>query len=284
MEILHKQSNLHTHCMYDDGHGPLEEYVLKALSLNFEAIGFACHAPMPFEDDGHIRHDQIEEYLQTIRDLRSAYGNRIEIYAGLELDYLEMSDTMAGFEYVDRLDFTIGSLHVMYCDEEYGYRSIDYKQEDFERILERRFHADIKAMVTHYWHVQQVMVEHHQFDIFGHCDAIKKLNKDNRYFDPQADWYQALAASFIESAAKHHVRLEVNTGGLARGKTTEMYPSPSILRQAIAAGIPLILTSDAHRSDTLDFYFTQAHDELIQAGAKTLDTLYHGFWVKKPLL
>ena len=77
--------------------------------------------------------------------------------------------------------------------------------------------------------------------------------------------------------------MEVNTGGLARGKTKETYPSNSIIRQAVALGIPLLLSSDAHQSETLDFYFQQAHDEIIQAGAKSLDTLYHGLWIKRPI-
>lgn len=284
MDKTYRFSNFHTHCYLDDGQESLEAYVLKALSLNFNALGFSCHAPVPFDDEGHLRSEDFDSYLKTIYELKAAYKDRIEIYAGLELDYLEQSNEMAGSEYVDRLDFTIGSLHVMYCNDEFGYLSIDYRPEDFEKILDCRFSGNIKDMVSHFWHLQTLMVEQHRFSFFGHCDAIKKLNEGNRYFNAQEAWYQELVAPFLQSLARNHVRMEVNTGGLARGKTNETYPSNSIIRQAVALGIPLLLSSDAHQSETLDFYFQQAHDEIIQAGAKSLDTLYHGLWIKRPIV
>ncbi|MCK9287925.1 MAG: histidinol-phosphatase [Sphaerochaetaceae bacterium] len=284
MERNLKLANYHTHCELDDGRGPLEEYVLKALSLRFEAIGFSCHAPNPHDSTWHLRHDKVEQYLETISRLRFTYGNRIEIYAGMELEYFSESDVLSGSEYADRLDYTIGSFHMLYHPKSGTYISIDNTREDYETLLNDNYSGDITAFVSDYFAIQETMMRHHKFSFLAHCDLIKKLNKDNRYFDPAEQWYMDASRHLIEVAADQHVRIEANTGGMARQAIPEMYPSASLLRIAAALDVPVVISSDAHKSAQLDYYFSQAIDEIIQAGYKQIDLLYHGLWTRQNLL
>jgi len=271
-------SNLHTHCGLDDGSGTMEEYVLNALSKGFTALGFSCHAPGVLKDNWHMREEDFPYYLEEIDRLRTLYRDRIEIYAGLELDYLEDTDEFVGAEYQEQLDYTIGSIHLMQHAKSGKYLSFDGPIEDFETLLKDNFDNDIQQFVAHYFSLQEKMMANHTFDLLGHCDLIKKRNTDNRFFDPREGWYKKLTSHLLKSARKQRVRLEVNTGGIARGSVKETYPSMEMVAECAELEIPLTLTSDAHQSTHIDFYFAQADDQLVQAGYRNLDVLMHGMW------
>jgi histidinol-phosphatase (PHP family) len=278
MERTKGFSNFHTHCHLDDGQGSMEEYVLNALSKGFNALGFSCHAPGILKDNWHMREEDFPYYLEEIGRLRTQYRDRIEIYVGLELDYLEGNDTLVGSEYLDQLDYTIASLHLMQHTQSGEYLSFDGPLEDFETLLHDNWQGDVQQFVTHYFTLQERMLANHTFDLLGHCDLIKKHNRDNRYFDPTAGWYKKLTSHLLKTAHKYNARIEVNTGGIARGSVKETYPSMEMIKECHELGIPLTLTSDAHRSSHIDYYFAQADDQLVQAGYRSLDVLTHGMW------
>lgn len=261
----------------------MEEYVLKALSLGFGALGFSCHAPCNIKSDWHMKHEDFPAYLAEIQRLRSLYRDRIEIYAGLEFDYDETSKTLFGSEYLPLVNYSIASVHLMYHTNTGTFLSVDGPVEEFQTLLEDNFHGDAQAMVSYYFHLEEQLIQHCTFDILGHCDLIKKRNTDNRWFDPQNQWYKEAALHMLHTARKHHARIEVNTGGIARGAISETYPSVDLIRSCTELGIPLILSSDAHASTHLDCCFSQTTDLLVQAGCKTLDTLYHGLWQTVPV-
>ncbi len=274
----------HTHCGLDDGHGTMEEIVLSAISKGFTALGFSCHTPITPEDDWHMKRDDFPYYLGELKRLKDVYRDRIELYAGLELDYLEGTDELAGSEYAEDLDYTIASVHMMKHEKSGTYLSIDGPIEEFTTLLEDNFAGSIEDFVSHYFTLQKRMMRSHSFDILGHCDLMKKHNRDNRFFDASQAWYQKASRSLIQSAAEKQVRIEVNTGGIARGATKEVYPSPDMILLCGELSVPLMLNSDAHRADQLDFSFAGTEDLLIQSGIKSLDMLEHGFWTTVPLL
>jgi histidinol-phosphatase (PHP family) len=278
MERTKGLSNFHTHCELDDGTGTMEEYVLSALSKGFDAIGFSCHAPGTLQDDWHLKKEDFPAYLEEIDRLRSLYRDRLEIYVGLELDFLEDTEELVGSEYKEQLDYTIASVHVMKHAKSGTYLSIDGPQEEFDTLLHDNFHSDIQQFVGHYFSLQERMISLYSFDILGHCDLMKKRNGKGIYFDPNEHWYQKMTNHLLKMVKKHKVRVEVNTGGIARGAIEETYPSMSMIAQCAEMGIPLTLSSDAHQSSHIDYYFSQADDQLVQAGYRNLDVLQHGMW------
>lgn len=46
-----KKINIHTHSNYCDGTSKLDEYVVKAIELNMDGIGFSSHAPVNIASD-----------------------------------------------------------------------------------------------------------------------------------------------------------------------------------------------------------------------------------------
>jgi len=283
MEHTMVQSNFHTHCGLDDGSGAMEEYVLRALSLGFNTLGFSCHTPCELNDDWHMKRSDLDYYLSEIHRLQDVYGDRIEIHSGLELEYLEDTKELVGMEFSGMVDYTIASMHLMRHKASGTYLSVDGPIAEFETLLADNFHGDAQAYVAAYFQMEEELMERHRFDLLGHCDLIKKRNTDNKYFNPQESWYQRLATHMLKIAKKQKVRIEVNTGGIARGATIETYPSMEMIRECANLGITLTLSSDAHQSTHLDFYFAQATDLLIQAGYRTLDTLRHGLWQAAPI-
>ncbi len=278
MERTKGLTNFHTHCDLDDGNGPMEEYVQSALSKGFSALGFSCHAPGALNDDWHMRKEDFPFYLEEIDRLRSLYRDRIELYVGLELDFVEDTENLVGSEYKDQVDYTIGSVHVMKHAKSDQYLTLDGPIDEFEMLLQDNFNGDIQRFAEHYFSLVERMITLHSFDILGHCDLIKKRNGDGEYFDLNAPWYTRLGSHMLKVAKKNKVRIEVNTGGIARGAIHEPYPSPRLMYECAELGIPMVLSSDAHQSSHIDFYFAQADDLLVQAGYRSLDVLQHGMW------
>ena len=82
-------SNYHSHCTFCDGRSIPEDFVRFAITHGFRAYGFSSHSPLPFETFWNMSKDDMPEYLQEINRLKQKYSDQLEIYAGLEIDYLD---------------------------------------------------------------------------------------------------------------------------------------------------------------------------------------------------
>ena len=86
------KANYHTHtfrCQHAIGAD--EDYVLAALDAGFDVLGFADHAPWPFQHGfvSPIRMpmSDFEGYVESVSGLREKYAGRIDIHLGLESEY-----------------------------------------------------------------------------------------------------------------------------------------------------------------------------------------------------
>lgn len=84
--------NYHTHtgrCHH--AYGTEKEYVEKAIEAGMEVLGFSDHAPYPYPDGYEASHkmlpSQLEDYVDTVLDLRREYKGQIEVRLGLEAEY-----------------------------------------------------------------------------------------------------------------------------------------------------------------------------------------------------
>lgn len=270
-------ANYHTHCQWDDGRDHPETYVKTAIAEGFRYLGFSCHTPCGVEDEWHLPDSRYPQYLSELNTLKRRYQNEITLFRGLELDYREGDGALLGKEYIPDLDYTIASVHMMEMPDG-RYLSFDGPVEEFESLLKGKFGGNIRKMVGLYFEMERELIEKHDFSILGHPDLIKKKNRGSRYFNQEESWYKELAQSMLRAAAAKGVRLEVNTGGLSRGATTELYPSPWMLQQCADLNIPLVLASDAHRPDHLGYYFREARELLRKTGYQTLDILTEEGW------
>ena len=75
--------------------------------------------------------------------------------------------------------------------------------------------------------------------------------------------YVAAAQKALTALLDAPAYLEVNTGAMSRGYTTEPYPPKNILDQWLAAGKQVIFSSDCHSKDHLLFGY-DAYQKLIK--------------------
>ncbi len=70
---------------------------------------------------------------------------------------------------------------------------------------------------------------------------------------------------------------EINTGAMSKGYRTSPYPSESILRKIKMGGGKIIISSDTHAVDTIDYAFDDAAHLARLCGFEKLD--YPGYVV-----
>lgn len=78
--------------------------------------------------------------------------------------------------------------------------------------------------------------------------------------------YRRAALEALHAVDPHATLLEINTGGVSRGYRTAPYPALFLLREWHAMGGSIILTADAHSTDTLVFGYDQAAELAKAAG------------------
>lgn len=225
-------ASLHNHTpLCGHAEGSPEAYVDAAIAADLAAFGVSEHAPMlpePF-DDWRMRVADLPTYLDWIERARIHAAGRIPVRCGLECDWFDHSagwiEVLAGKH---DWDYLIGAVH--YLD---GW-NFDHPDEQAKASA-----ADIADVWTHYWKAYARMADSGLFDILAHPDLIKKFGRR-----PEGDlnrWYEPA----INAIASSGCAIEINTAGWHK-PCAEAYPSPAFLELACSAGIPLVISSDAH--------------------------------------
>lgn len=260
-------SNFHTHSTFCDGKSTPEEIVQKAIEKGFSAIGFSGHGYTHFD----FRYCMMDTagYIAEIRRLKEKYKKDIQIYLGAEEDAQELVDR-------SEFDYIIGSFHYLYKDG--NYYSIDSNVDYYRRCL-AAFDNDIITMATAYYESFSRYIHSRKPDIIGHFDIITKFDEAGQFYLTKNEEYQTLSVRYAEDAAKSGCIIELYTGAVARGVRSTPFPSEVSLHAFKKAGARMILSSDSHHVDTLDFGFADAKLLLKDIGFKELYTLYNGEFV-----
>ncbi len=228
--------------------GDAHAYVDAALAAGLSEFGVSDHAPLlpePF-DDWRMLVRELPEYLGWIERARSHANGRLAIRAGLECDWLSGCEP-----WIEQLsgrhewDYLIGSVHYL-PDEAMGIWDFDNP-----KWLARWAALDLESLWTHYWNSYAAMASSGLFDILGHPDLVKKFG-----FVPAGDldrFYEPV----IDAVAASGCVIELNTAGWHK-PCAQCYPDPRFLQLACSAGIPLVLSSDAHAPDQVGRDFPQA--------------------------
>lgn len=273
-------ANFHTHSEFCDGKGELELYVNEAIGHGFQAIGFTSHAPLPFYKSYVMPQERLVAYCTSVQELKTKYRNRIQIYLGLEIDYIPgvMGPRSAHFKALN-LDYTIGSIHLVKNGKPDGYTYTDEDGAEFDQLLQEVYSGDSTIFVKHYYSLIREMVREQQPEIIGHLDLIRKVNRNKMYFDESQAWYKEEVLKTLRVIADSNAVLEVNTGGIARGYVKSPHPSPWVFRECNKLGIPIMLNSDAHNPNHLTTYFKEATALLKEAGYREQRIILNGEWV-----
>lgn len=267
--------NLHTHCSYCDGLGDPKLYVEKAIQRGFQVLGFSSHAPHYVENNWALKDEfQLASYLNEVKLLKNDYYNCLEIYVGLEVDYIEENSVFNNI----LLDYVIGAVHYFVDLKNNKHYAIDGSKEDLLLAYKELFDRDSRKLVNSYYDMVIKMVENYSIDIVGHLDLLKKHNQELRIFSETESWYYNKVMDVLFAIKKNNSIVEVNTGGMNRGILNTVYPSPWILRKCKDIGIPVTISSDAHKPEHIDKNFDKARAILKSIGFHQQMCLINGHW------
>lgn len=278
--FMNHLSNLHTHTHFCDGSDHPEKYVASALKAGFHTLGFSSHAPVPFKNNFAIQSpEELKEYCQTIRKLKSDYLGRIDILLALEMDYIRgLTEDFQDLKMDWKLDYSIGSVHLVRNGTEKSLWFIDGpKVESYDKGLQEIFGGDIRRAVKAYYDQINQMVLTQKPDIVGHLDKIK-MHNDGRFFSEEESWYINLWMGTLELVRQSGLVIEVNTRGIYKGRCPELFPGIEILNEIRKMQIPVVMNSDAHRPDEMDGNYSQAIKILKSAGFKEIWFFSPGGW------
>lgn len=270
----------HTHSDFCDGKASMEEVCKEAIRLNMSALAFTSHAPVPFANNYSLRFEQLMNYRQQFDRMKSLYGNQIDLFIGLEADYIP-GETVSFYEWrkLLKLDFILGSVHLV-KDPLSGQKwFIDGAPENYERGLAEVYKGDIKRGVTDYFNQVRQMIRIERPDIIGHIDKIKMNNRD-RYFSIKDDWYLNDFYHTLDVVKEVGGVVEINSRGIYRGKYHQCFPHINGIQRCLQLDIPLTLASDSHQPDELTNGFDLALNIALEAGVKQVSMFHCEGWEK----
>ncbi len=273
------RSNYHTHSSYCDGSSSPEDYIREAVKEGLSALGFSSHAPNPFPVKWAMDYRHLESYMSELRVLKRKWKNQIEVFTGLEADYIpKIIGPKTTFIKELNLDYVIGAVHFIYSPHYKMLIPIDGGREDFLKGISIVFSGHIKRMVTKYYELVREMLIYSTPDIVAHPDKIKYHNYTGQIlFDENEDWYQKLVHKTLKTIKRTKVIVELNTRGKYKYGGS-FYPSWKWLEEMYLMKIPVTLGSDAHKPQETDAGYSEALQILKDIGFRELYCLKNYQW------
>lgn len=275
-------TNYHSHCSFCDGRAPFEEFVKEAIRQGFYSYGVSSHAPLPFPTQWTMEWEQMEAYLDEFKNLRSKYADEIELYVGLEIDYLneESNPSVARFTELP-LDYRIGSVHLLY-DAAGEVVDIDCSPAVFKERVDRHFNGDVLRVIRMYFDRLFRMVELGGFDVLGHAD---KMHYNASCYHPgllDEPWYEALMKDYFSLVASRGYLVEINTK--AYDSLGTFYPNSRYWELMKEYQIKVLVNSDAHYPERINAGRMEALRLLQAKGFATVAELHQGSWREVPIV
>jgi histidinol-phosphatase (PHP family) len=282
-----------------------------AFAKGFESIGFSSHAPaarkIGFETGWHLPEEKLPRYIEEVLEARKRWEGRLKVYLGLEVDHIRGICGPADKDIQELpLDYVIGAVHYVISPKNGELFSVDGPEKEFGPGLKLHFDNDGAALCAAYYGMYASLIRNGGCDILAHMDLIKKNNRSFRFFSPADPAYGTLLRETADLAAAasgpggpangsaagapedRRPIVEVNTGGLIRGRTADCYPSPELLGLLWERNVPLTINADAHAPEHLGGGYERARQDMIRAGYSTM-LLFGGrkngraLWREEPL-
>lgn len=258
-----KKINLHTHTIYCDGKNTAEEMIVSAIEKGFDVLGFSGHSYMSYDESYCMSLSDTRKYRSEIPRLAEKYKSDITVLCGIEQDYYSYAPAL-GYDYI------IGSLHAFYNSKVDDYLCVDADAGMLAKFIDEIYGGDAYALAEDYFKAETFVVEQTGCDIIGHFDLLTKFNEHLHAFDESHPRYVAAVDNALSHLLAKNAIFEINTGAISKGYRSKPYPSESILRKINAGGGKIIISSDSHAADTLDYAF---EDALVLAAACGFDSI-----------
>ena len=235
----------HSHTEFCDGRAQMEAFAREAVKQGFTHYGFTPHSPVPFHSPCNMSADNVERYLAEVARIQREYGDRCRFYPAMDIDYIDENWGPANsyFKWLP-LDYSIGSVHFIHSQEG-ELVDIDGHYDSFRRKMETKFHNDLRYVVETFYRQSHNMLSEGGFDIIGHLDKIGHNASHHHPGIEDEAWYQALVNDLIDHVIESGVTVEINTKAYADHQG-RLFPARRHIPRLLAAGVPVIVNSDAH--------------------------------------
>lgn len=263
----------HTHTKFcKHGHSDeLERYLDRAVELGFERYSVTEHPPLPerWIDDAPLMAElamgieELPAYFAYVGEYKRRYEGRLEVTAGLEIDYLhERFDFTERIvePWADTLEDIVMSVH--YLPGRGGMRCVDYKPDDFRTNLLDYYGTMERVVDAYFDHVELAIAAAARLPgrkRIGHIGLIAKF----RTALPPADGEQVRERMerLVPLLANTGIGVDVNTAGLRVATCGEAYVPEWMIRACVEAGVDCVYGSDSHKPEQVGFgwgYWQQA--------------------------
>jgi len=228
--------------------GADRDYVEAAIASGLGAIAVTDHVPfywLPRE-----RHDptlamapeELPRYVESVLALKESYRGRIEVLLGLEADFVAgHEEALARLLEAYPFDVVLGSVHWLdgwWVDAPSSAARYREGQDEVERIWARYAELALAAVGSGL------------FDVLSHLDLPKKFG-----FRPSRP-FAGRQAELVAAVAASGCAVELSSAG-RRKPVGEDYPAPGLVRALAAAGVPFVLSSDAHAPAEVGYGFAE---------------------------
>lgn len=235
------QVNLHCHterCKHAEG--KVREYCRKAVEQGLKILGISDHSPFPDDRLSSIKmqYGELEEYRQEIEDARAEFPE-LTILAGLEVDYDE--DYPLDFyqrEYKERLDL------------DYLITGVHFVRDASGKYVFPGCNAHVGMEIVHKFIDKTLfLLKSGIFEFMAHPDMI------GASIDRWTPEVEALFSQVIQTSLDCKMPLEINAYGLRKPMydyldgRRHLYPWRPFWELAAKAGIPCVISSDAHKPE-----------------------------------
>ena len=241
------KSNFHTHTTYCDGTCDIESVVKSAIEKGFSYLGFSSHSYIAGDDLWTLKKDSLTDYVAEVLRVKEKYKEKITILLGVEQD---LNSEPYNYDF----DYVIGSMHSV--EKNGKFYPVDYNVETFKYLLESVYLGDYNALCKDYYEQLTKIPCKTKANIIAHFDLITKYADALNLTLPKN--YLSYAESAIKSIIKSVSVFEINTGAIKRGYKKFPYPSKEILQIIYNLGGKIMINSDCHDKDSLDYGFLDA--------------------------
>ena len=216
--------DMHVHSTFSDGADPLEENIAEAEALGLTALGCV----------DHVRRDTewVPDYVAAVDALRPTTA--IELRCGIEAKLLDTTGALDLPEAYDGVDAIYAADHqVPLADGPNHPRAVKQRIEAGELSAAEVVDALLTSTARALDRPQRVVIAHF-------LSILPKIGLT------EADVPQAALEALADEAARTGQEIEISERWRC--------PSAATLRPFKARGVPILLSTDSHRSTTIGRY------------------------------
>lgn len=180
-------------------------------------------------DDWRMDFAELHDYFALVAEAREAVAP-FPVRLGLEVDYFAGQEKWIGkLSDLAPWDYLIGAVHYLGP----GW------DVDNPKWIGRFDELPVAEIWARYFSEYERCVRSGLFDFVAHPDLVKKFG--HRPVGDLRSYYEPVVVALAETGTA----MEVSTAGL-RKPVAEIYPSREMLGLAHAAGVEIVISSDAH--------------------------------------